>query len=62
MKGRFKNSISDDINNLIGTQGIKTDVTVDFDTTTVIILLFIIPVTVAGGILLADVLRKVFKM
>jgi hypothetical protein len=61
MKGKFKNTIGDDINNLIGTEGLRTDVTVGFDPLTIAILCLVIPVTVCGGILLADVIRRAIK-
>jgi hypothetical protein len=57
-KGKFKNSLGDDIANLIGTEGLRTDVSIKLDPTTIAIMLLVIPVTVAAGIMLAGAITK----
>lgn len=58
---KYKNSISDTLSNLVGDQGLRTDVKISLDAVTIAELLLIIPVTVAAGILLANWISKVAK-
>jgi hypothetical protein len=58
MNKGYKNSLGDTLSNLVGTEGLRTDVSVSLTPVTVAILLLIIPVTVAAGILLAGAIKK----
>jgi hypothetical protein len=55
---RFKNTLGDDITNLIGPQGVRTDVSIALDPITIAILALLIPLTVAAGILIAGAIKK----
>jgi hypothetical protein len=55
---KYKNSISDTLSNLVGDQGIRTDVSVQLTPLTIGILVLIIPITVAAGIIIAGALKK----
>jgi hypothetical protein len=61
MDAKFKNLAGDILSNLVGTEGLRTDVSITFPAQTIIVLLLVLPITVAGGILLADALRKALK-
>jgi hypothetical protein len=58
---KYKNTLGDSLSNLIGSEGLRTDVNVKFDAPTIAIMVLIIPITVALGILLADGVRKAIK-
>ncbi len=60
MDNKYKNTISDTLSNLVGDQGIRTDVNVKLDAVTIALLVLIIPLTVAAGIIIADYTKKAF--
>jgi hypothetical protein len=60
MQKNYKNSIGDTLANLVGDQGIRTDVNVKLDAVTIALMVLIIPITVAAGIILADYTKKAF--
>jgi hypothetical protein len=55
---KFKNSISDDLSNLIGDKGVRTDVSISLTPVTIGVLALLLPITVAVGILIAGALKK----
>jgi hypothetical protein len=57
----YKNSISDTLANIVGDQGIRTDVSISFTPVSIAVLVLLIPVTVAAGIILADWVKKAVK-
>jgi hypothetical protein len=63
MKGqiKYKNSIGDTLSNLVGTEGFRTDVSVSLTPMTTASLFLIIPLTVAAGIIIADLILKRIK-
>lgn len=58
MEKNYKNSIGDTLDNLIGTQGIKTDVSVKLNPTTIPVLIGSVMVAVIAGIIIANAITK----
>jgi hypothetical protein len=58
MDKNFKNSTSDVISNLVGTEGLRTDVSITLPAQTIAILVLVLPITIALGILLAGAVKK----
>jgi hypothetical protein len=54
---KYKNTLGDTINNLVGTEGLRTDVSISLTPMTIAILLLVIPITVAVGIKIAQAIK-----
>jgi len=61
MKKRYNNTLGETLDNLIGAEGIKTDVAVKLNPTTIPILIISIMVGVISGIIIAGAITKAVK-
>jgi hypothetical protein len=63
MDKKYKNAtLAETLGNIVGEQGIKTDVAVKIAPATVGILIVLIPVTVALGIIIAGAVQRALKI
>lgn len=63
MERKYKNAtLAETLGNIVGEQGIKTDVAVKIAPATVGILIVIIPITVALGIIIAGAVQRALKI
>jgi len=61
-KDKYKNAtLLDNLGNLIGSEGIKTDVAITIEPATVPILIGSILIAVVAGILIAGAIQSIFK-
>lgn len=60
-RDRYKNTILDNLGNVIGDKGIKTDVEVTIKPATIPILIASVMVSVVLGVIVAGFLQKAFK-
>jgi len=58
---KYRNTVLDNLGNLIGDEGIKTDVAITIKPATIPIIIASVMVAVIGGILLAGMIQKAIK-
>ena len=61
MDRRYKNSLGDTLNNLIGSDGVKTDVSINVPIQAAAILTASVLVAVVAAILIAGAVNRAFK-
>lgn len=58
MKNKYNNTLGETLDNLIGAEGLKTDVAVKLNPTTIPVLIISIMVAVTAGIIIAGAITK----
>lgn len=60
-KNKYKNTILDDLGNIIGEEGIKTDVAMTIKPMAIPVIIISVMVAVVAGILIAGMIQKALK-